>query len=132
MQTNQAHGQLAHFSINADDIDRAAKFYSGVFGWEFVPYGPPGFFMIQFPSELAAPVQGSLQGRRELVAGVVANSFECTLAVADIQVAAKSIEELGGKIIMPKTTLPGIGHLVFFQDPEGNMAGAMQYDPEAQ
>jgi hypothetical protein len=29
-------------------------------------------------------------------------------------------------------TLAGIGRLLFFQDPEGNLAGAMQYDTKAE
>jgi len=29
--------------------------------------------------------------------------------------------------VMPKVTIPTVGTLVFFQDPEGNVAGAMQY-----
>ncbi len=131
METTQVHGQLAHFSINADDIDRAAKFYKAVFNWDFEPYGPPGFFMIRFPSEGPAPTLGSLQGRRELVKGVKANGFECTVAVRDINAAILAVEQNGGKILMAKTTLPAIGHLIFLEDPEGNMIGAMQYDSEA-
>jgi len=58
--------------------------------------------------------------------------FECTISVHDIDKAIVSIEALGGKIVMAKCTLANIGHLVFFQDPEGNIAGAMQYDSKAE
>ena len=30
--------QLAHFAIHADDLERARKFYAGVFGWTFQGY----------------------------------------------------------------------------------------------
>ncbi len=33
---------------------------------------------------------------------------------------------------MPKVTIPTVGMLLFFRDPEGNIAGAMQYDSAAQ
>lgn len=32
---------------------------------------------------------------------------------------------------MPAVTLPGIGQLLFFADPERNQVGAMQYDQRA-
>jgi predicted enzyme related to lactoylglutathione lyase len=33
----------------------------------------------------------------------------------------------GGRIVMDRATIPGVGDLVFFEDPSGNVAGAMQY-----
>ena len=33
---------------------------------------------------------------------------------------------------MERTTIAGVGHLIYFQDTEGNIAGAMQYDTEAE
>lgn len=58
--------------------------------------------------------------------------FECTISVSDIDETIKAIESNGGEIILPKCTLPSIGHLCFFQDPEGNLVGAMQYDSKAE
>jgi predicted enzyme related to lactoylglutathione lyase len=57
--------------------------------------------------------------------------FECTISVADIDATAAAIVANGGAIVMPACTLAGIGRLLFFQDPEGNLAGAMQYDEKA-
>ena len=133
MEFNPAHGQVAHFSVNVNDMQRAQQFYEGVFGWKFHAYGPPGFFMIDtVASDLKPiPLMASMQGRRELVSGIVMTGFECTISVSNIDATIKAIERLGGKIVMPKCTLPSIGHLVFFQDPEGNLAGAMQYDSMA-
>lgn len=33
---------------------------------------------------------------------------------------SKKVEELGGKMIVPKQTVPGMGHLAVALDPEGN------------
>ncbi len=38
-----------------------------------------------------------------------------------------AIEKIGAKIVMPKVTIPTVGTLIFVEDPEGNLAGAMQY-----
>ena len=41
---------------------------------------------------------------------------------------AAAVRASGGKIIMEKATIAGVGELIFFQDPDGNVAGAMRYD----
>jgi predicted enzyme related to lactoylglutathione lyase len=122
---------IHHFSINADDVQRAQQFYAKVFGWKFEPWGPPGFFMIQTGTEKEPGIQGSLQGRRELVKGQRMAGFECTVSVEDVDAIAKAVEANGGKVIMPKVTIPTVGRLIFFQDTEGNVAGAMHYDADA-
>jgi predicted enzyme related to lactoylglutathione lyase len=124
---------VAHFSINADDLPRARRFYESVFGWKFQAWGPPGFYMIDMGKATPAPLfRGSLQQRRELVPGVRMTGFECTISVPDIQAVATAVPANGGTIVMPVCTLPSIGQLLFFQDPEGNLAGAMQYDDKAE
>jgi hypothetical protein len=123
---------IRHFAINADDVPRARRFYERVFGWKFEPWGPPGFFLIQTGDEKEPGIQGSLQGRRELVKGQRTTGFECTVSVDDVDAIAKAVEANGGKVIMPKVTIPTVGRLIFFQDPEGNVAGAMHYDPAAE
>ncbi len=124
--------QVAHFAINADDVDRGRRFYEQVFGWKFQAYGPPGFYMVDEASAKAAvPLRGSLQKRRELIPGVPMRGFECTISVDDIHQTKAAIEHNGGRIVMQICTLPAIGRLLFFQDTEGNIAGAMQYDPNA-
>jgi predicted enzyme related to lactoylglutathione lyase len=124
--------QVAHFAINADNLERARGFYTGVFGWRFEAWGPPGFYKIEAGDTLEVPLRAALQQRRELVPGKRMTGFECTISVPDIQAAAKAIEANGGRIVMPICTLSGIGRLLFFQDPEGNLAGAMQYDEKAE
>jgi uncharacterized protein len=122
---------LAHFAINADDLPRARRFYEAVFGWTFSAWGPPGFFQIDMGAAPPQPPMGALQQRRPLVEGVETRAFECTLAVPDIHATAAAIEAHGGTILMPVVTLPGVGQLLFFADPEGNQVGAMQYDRRA-
>jgi predicted enzyme related to lactoylglutathione lyase len=34
-------------------------------------------------------------------------------------------------VLIEKTTIAGVGDLVFFADPSGNVCGAMRYDPDA-
>jgi uncharacterized protein len=102
-----------------------------VFGWKFEPWGPPDFYKINTGEKDEPAVMGALQRRRELVAGRRTNCFECTISVTSIDETVKAIQAQGGKIVMPKSTIVGVGHLVFFEDTEGNVAGAMEYDKNA-
>jgi predicted enzyme related to lactoylglutathione lyase len=124
--------QVAHFAINAEDLPRTRRFYEKVFGWKFQAYGPPGFYMIDPKSApVTVALRGSLQQRREIVAGVRMTGFECTISVSDIRATETAIKANGGSIVMAMCTLAGVGQLLFFQDPDGNVAGAMQYDENA-
>ena len=126
-------GSVRHFAINADDLPRARLFYERVFAWRFEPWGPPGFFMIATDGPKESGVLGSLQKRRELVPGRRMNGFECTIAVEqDVEQVAAAVKANGGRIVMEKATIAGVGDLIFFEDPEGNVAGAMRYDPAAE
>ena len=118
---------IRHFAINADDVERARAFYQRVFGWTFEAWGPPGFYRIHTGQGAGSGMFGALQERRALVEGVRTNAFECTVAVDDVDATAKAVVAQGGRILMDKATIAGVGDLIFFEDPEGNIAGAMQY-----
>lgn len=121
---------VSHFAINADDLNRARRFYEQVFGWQFEPWGPPGFYLIHTGTAGDVGVLGALQKRRELVPGQRTVGYECTVGVESADAAAKAAEANGGKVIMAKTLLPTVGELVWLQDSEGNIVGAMKYDEQ--
>ena len=119
---------VCHFAIHADDIPRARRFYENVFGWTFRPWGPPDFLMIQTGPVDDPGIHGSLQRRSEPVEGKGVIAYECTITVEDVDATATAVEEHGGKVLMPKATIPTVGTLIQFADTEGNVACAMEYD----
>ena len=129
--SNNTSNNISRFSINADDVSRARRFYEQVFGWRFEPWGPPNFYLIETGNPKAPGVGGLLQERRELVKGTRMVGFECTIGVDDIDHTIRQITTNGGKIAMSKFSIPTVGSGVYFNDPEGNVAGAMQYEPGA-
>jgi predicted enzyme related to lactoylglutathione lyase len=54
--------------------------------------------------------------------------FECSLGVDSIDDTIAAIEANGGKIVLPKFQIPTVGTLIFFEDNEGTVVGAMQYE----
>jgi len=117
---------LRHFSINADDLPRARAFYETVFGWTFEPWGPPDFYLTDASGRGPG---GGLQGRRT-VGGERMPGIEVTFDVEDIAATVAAVEAGGGKILMQPAHIETVGTVIYFQDPEGNIAGAMQYERE--
>jgi predicted enzyme related to lactoylglutathione lyase len=117
---------LCHFAINADDVPRARRFYESVFGWSFTPWGPPNFYQIK---NAGTGLLGALQERRELAPGTRMAGYEATMGVTDLKATITAIEAAGGRILMPPYRIEGVGELIYFEDTEGNFAGAMQYEP---
>jgi predicted enzyme related to lactoylglutathione lyase len=122
-----AAGSVAHFAINADDVEAAQRFYGAVFGWRFTPWGPPGFLKIhRSDGSLPGPV-GALQVRRDLVPGSPP-AVEVTVAVEDVDAVCAACAAAGGRVLMEKAVIPGVGELGFLQDPSGIAIGAMRYE----
>lgn len=118
--------RFRHFAINADDVQRAKTFYESVFGWRFDPWGPPDFYQVKNAGE---GFFGALQGRRELKPGAKMLGCEVTMGVEDIQETIAAVEAAGGRILNRPMYIEGVGKLIYFEDTEGNLVGAMQYDP---
>ncbi|WP_028065460.1 VOC family protein [Solirubrobacter soli] len=115
------HGQLAHFAFNADDVDASRSFYESVFGWTFEnPY--PAFFR----TSSAGGAIGVVQGRRALL-DAPTNGPEVTFSVDDLGVALAAVQAGGGRVLMPATTIDGVGDLAFVADPGGNVLGLMRF-----
>jgi len=123
--------QLSHFAIHAEDLDRARKFYGGVFGWTFEGYpGVPmnGFCRIFDRAGKELAPLGAIQSRKANVAPHPVYGLECSFQVDDVDAIARSVEASGGKIVMKKAPIPGVGWIVKFLDTEGNLVCAVQYD----
>ena len=46
-----------------------------------------------------------------------------TVDVPDINATLKTVEGLGGAVVIPRSEIPGVGYTAYFQDSEGNVMG---------
>jgi uncharacterized protein len=121
---------VAHFAINAGNVERARGFYTNVFGWKFEAWGPPGFYLINTGGPEDKVVRGSLQGRRDLIPGQKTIGYECTVSVPSIEDTIRGLKSQNARLVMEKSVIAGVGTVVFFEDPEGNVAGAIEFDKD--
>ena len=119
---------IVHFDIPAEDINRAKNFYEKLFDWkiEKVP-GPMEYYNISTKDEKGNQSLGGGMGER----GQPDQKITNFIGVDSIDEYIKKVEELGGKILMPKTTIPGFGYLATFLDTEGNILGLWKTDETA-
>jgi uncharacterized protein len=121
---------LTHFAINTDNVEATQAFYGSVFGWQFQDYGPPD--LVQILDESGEAPMGAIQQRRQLLDDAPTLGFECTFGVENVELVRERILAAGGRILMEKFTISGVGHLIAFEDPGGNPALAMEYDVSAE
>lgn len=119
---------ISSFAIHADDVARCRRFYEAVFGWTFEPWGPPDFYLIHTGDAENPGVQGLLHKRMEPRGQGGPNCFECSIGVDDIDAATRRINAAGARILMEKAAIPTVGVLTKFEDTEGNVLGAIQYE----
>jgi predicted enzyme related to lactoylglutathione lyase len=119
--------RITHFEIPADNPERAIKFYQKTFGWKIEKWdGPIEYWMIMTGSEDEPGIDGGLTRREDPDTRV-----ENMIDVKDLDQSIKEVEANGGTIVRPKMAVPTVGWLAYFMDPEGNIFGMMEIDPEA-
>lgn len=127
--------RVSHFEIHADDPERAIRFYSDLFGWEFQKWdGPMPYWLIKTGPDSEPGINGGLMKR--MGGGPTdpmqpVNAYVCTTVVPDLNARLAKALGSGGTMALAKMAVPGVGWLAYIKDPEGNILGMMQMDPAA-
>ena len=115
LASNEIGGACWH-ELATDDVERAGKFYSELFGWtpsiHDMPTGPYTMFM---NGEVHA---GGMRQMSAEEKGIPVH-WMVYFAVADCDAGAEDAKSRGGRIKMPPTDIPGIGRFSVIQDPQG-------------
>jgi predicted enzyme related to lactoylglutathione lyase len=122
--------QVSYFEIQGDDLARAKKFYSDIFGWEFTKQeGLP----VEYWRINAAGQRGGLLKRPApgTAMNTGANAFVCSIEVASYDDVHTKIIGGGGKVALPKFAVPGVCWQGYFLDTENNVFGIFEPNPNA-
>ncbi len=120
--------RIVHFEIYADDVDRAEKFYSDIFGWSVNRFDGPADidYRLATTGTEGPGIDGAIMKRpHQGVAGM--NYIE----VDSIDTYASNIRSGGGKVLQPKFAVPGVGWVAVCLDTEDNPLGLFQSDESA-
>ncbi|GAA5134105.1 VOC family protein [Pseudonocardia adelaidensis] len=117
---------VVHFEIPADDVARAKEFYGSVFGWQVQDMPDMDYTIVQttevdeatqMPTAAGAINGGLLRRSAETPSPVL------TIDVESVDRALEQVEAAGGKVVRPRSEIPGMGAFAYFTDPEGNTLG---------
>ena len=112
-----------HFELSAEDPERALGFYKEVFGWKAEKSdGPMPYWHILTGPKDEPGIDGGLLVRSEMT---VQNCN--TMEVPSVDDYIAKITAAGGKIVVPKMEIPGIGFMAYCTDTEGNWFGIIEF-----
>ncbi len=125
-KTASIPANIIWFEIAADNVERAKKFYSALFGWKIEKFpGPREYWHIDTGGSDDSPDGGMM--KRQDPQQTITNYIN----VASVNKAAAKVQKLGGKICLPKTAVPEMGYFVVCQDTENNMFALWEIDRSA-
>jgi uncharacterized protein len=114
--------RVVHFELAAEDPNRAVKFYEDVFGWKIQKWdGPMDYWLVMTGNKDIPGINGGIMKK-----GDTKQLTINTIDVSSIDEMIKKIVNLGGKVIQPRTEIPGVGFHAYAKDTEGNIFGLME------
>ena len=118
--------RLIHFEVQADDIERAKKFYKNALGWKITQAMNKEKDGMNYWLLDTGKGPGIGGGMYERPAEDKIFTYDGTILVEDIDQAVKAVKANGGTITREKSELAGVGWFASAKDTEGNRFSLMQ------
>lgn len=121
--------KVVHFEFPYDDKDRAAAFYSTVFGWEkheWPEFDYTSWRTMDVDERMQPKEAGAINGGMSKRDGDMPHPM-FYMAVDDIDATLEKVVLHGGEIVRGKTPLGEMGFLAWFKDSEGNILGLSEW-----
>lgn len=119
--------RVIHFDIAASDPTRAIAFYETALGWRISKaHGALEYWLVRTGSKDAPGIDGGIAERTA--------DWQRITMVVDVDSAdatSARIAEAGGRVLEPRSAIPGVGFIVTCEDTEGNVFAIMQQDETA-
>jgi uncharacterized protein len=126
---------VAHFEIYARDAEKLAKFYTTLFDWsiEKVPGMDYHFIKTTDTDANGLPTQpGGINGGIAVrPAGYEDPGWINYINVDSLDAAVKRAQDLGARVMKPRSAVPGMGWFAMLVDPQGNAFAVWERDPDA-
>lgn len=120
---------VVHFEIPANDVERLSKFYSDVFGWKFekMPMGGGMDYWLITTGPRRSSVGGGMYKKQ--MEGELPRNY---IGVDKMDSAISTFLNAGGKEVVGKQEVPGMGWSYIGSDPEGNLIAMYEAMPRRQ
>jgi predicted enzyme related to lactoylglutathione lyase len=126
---------VAHFEIYADDPSTLGQFYKSLFDWNIEPIPGMDYHWIKTVDTDAQgkPTQtgGINGGMMKRPQGYNTRAWINYVNVDSVDTYVDRAQEMGAKVMKPKSAVPGMGWFAMLTDPQGNEFALWQMDPNA-
>jgi len=112
-----SRGRFLWYELMTTDTNAARAFYAKVMGWEPRDAGAPGMSYTLFAVE-KEPVCGLTDLREDARRSGAPPKWIGYVGVDDIDAAADLVKRLGGVVLVPPTSVPGISRISVVADPQ--------------
>ena len=121
---------IVPFEIPSDNIERAKKFYSELFGWKIEKWPgtetaeltsaatgqPMEYWMVTTTDDRGNKALGGGMMKRQMPEHHITNY----IGVKSVDEYSSKVKNLGGKVVAPKHAVPGMGYFSLCLDTENN------------
>ena len=118
---------IAYFEIPEDNVDRAKKFYHDLLGWKIEPTktmgDPAKMKAMQYQDVITGEAKEGTLSMGGMYKRQMSEQIMNYVMVDDLDKVIAKLAKLGGKIVVPKMEIKGVGWTVIIQDTEGNTLG---------
>lgn len=104
---------IVHIEIPTLNAGASAAFYKDLFDWSITREDALDYTMFE-------PAEGPGGGFAKVPEEAAIGEINIFVDSPDIEADLEKVEQLGGKIVFPKTEIPGVGWFGQFTDPTGN------------
>jgi len=120
-------GRFVWYDLMTTDHERAADFYTGLFGWQLkdVDMGSFGSYAMIHAGEVGIGGMVALDPAHGLPSHWMAYA-----TVSDVDAAARRAAELGGRVGVPPTDIPNVGRFAVIADPQGAWLSPFRFGGE--
>jgi predicted enzyme related to lactoylglutathione lyase len=116
---------VSYVEFNSGDVVGSTAFYREVFDWDPQPWGADDYLVARADTGegVDAGFTTSQDGQPLTVA---------TITVDDLAGYMARVILAGGEIVVPRFTIPGVGHACYFTDTTGMIVGMHEPDAAAE
>jgi len=118
---------IAYFEVPADNVDRAKHFYHGLLGWKIAPTkamgDPSKMKAMEYQDVITGDAKEGTLNMGGMYKRQMTEQIMNYVMVEDIDKVLAKVAKLGGKIVVPKMEIKGVGLTAIIQDTEGNAFG---------
>jgi predicted enzyme related to lactoylglutathione lyase len=112
---------VVHWELWSRDPQTVSAFYAGVFGWQIRHLPEMNYRLVETGGQ--GGINGGIMQPKE---GPWPGNMAFYIDVDNLEAYCKRITDAGGKIIVERMEVPGVGALALFEDPDGRVQGLWQ------